>query len=65
MKTLNEFQTNLKTYRADVTVRHLQRARLALHKAGYDSLGYRVLVELKKHMKDLKQFERMVSVKGA
>lgn len=61
MKTLNQFQQDLNTFQSDVTVKHLQRARLALHKAGYDTLGYRVLVELKKHMKDLKRFELMVS----
>ena len=50
---LNAFQLNLKTWKTDKTVNLLQRARLALFRAGFDRLSGEVNTALKKHFDTL------------
>lgn len=54
MPVLNQFQKDMKRFgRTDQQVMDLQRARLALHRSGYDTLGCKVLVELKRRLREL------------
>lgn len=60
---MNQFQKDMRRFKADDQVKFLQRARLSLHKIGYDVLGYKVLVALKARLRDMNETAAVAAVR--